>query len=144
MTRTSRRRCCWPKGGLGRFQLQLAWSLLWASIRSRVEVHRFPETFEGMSASFVEAKTRPGDEILDRSGHQHLAGPGERRYARGDVDGDALHVIVGDFDLASMEATANLNVERANRLGNGASAPYGTCGAVEGGEKPAPERFNFA
>ena len=59
------------------------------------------------------------------------------------MDGDALHVVVGDFDLASMEATANLNVERTNRLGNGASATHGTCGAVEGGEKPVPERFHF-
>jgi hypothetical protein len=31
------------------------------------------------------------------------------------VDGDALHVVVGDFDLASIEATANLNVERCKR-----------------------------
>jgi hypothetical protein len=56
------------------------------------------------------------------------------------VDGDALHVVAGDFDLASMKATANLNVERANRrLGNGAGATHGTRGAVEGGEKPVPD-----
>ena len=38
-----------------------------ASIRSRVEVHRFLETLEGMSTSLVEAKTRPGDQIFDGS-----------------------------------------------------------------------------
>jgi hypothetical protein len=31
-------------------------------------------------------------------------------------------IVVGDFDLAGMEASADLDVERANRLGNGAGA----------------------
>jgi len=59
------------------------------------------------------------------------------------VDGDALHVVVGDFDLACMEAAADLNVERTNCLGDGAGATHGTRRAVEGGEKPVPKRFHF-
>ena len=45
------------KAGLAGFQPLLGWPLLPASIRSRVEVQRFLETLEGMSASLVEAKT---------------------------------------------------------------------------------------
>src|SRR6266481_470376 len=96
-----------------------------------------------MSASLVEAQTRSGDQILDGSRHQHLARAGERRDARGDVDSDALHVVAGDLDLAGMEATADLNVERTDRLGNGAGTTHGTCRAVEGGEESVPKRSHF-
>src|ERR1700689_1567641 len=96
-----------------------------------------------MSASLVEVETRPGDQILDCSRYQHLAGPGERRDARGDVDGDALHIVAGDFDLAGMEPAADLNVERNDRLGNGAGATHATRRTVEGAENPAPKRFHF-
>src|SRR5438445_2189301 len=96
-----------------------------------------------MSASLVEAQTGPGDQILDGSRYQHLARPGERRDARGDVDGDALHVVAGDLDLASMEATADLNVERTDRLGNGVGTTHGARRAVERGEEPVPKRSHF-
>src|SRR6266404_9425572 len=96
-----------------------------------------------MSASLAEAETRPGDQILDGSRYQHLARPGECRDARGDVDGDALHVVAGDLDLASMEATADLNVERTDRLGNGVGTTHGACRAVERGEEPVPKRSHF-
>jgi hypothetical protein len=97
------------------FQLLLAWPLLPASIRSRVKVHRFLETLEGMSASLMEAKTRPGDQILDGSRDQHLARPRERRDTRGDMNGDAPHFVRGNFDLAGMQAAADLNAERVSR-----------------------------
>jgi hypothetical protein len=84
-----------------------------------------------MSASLVEALTRSGDQILDGSRYQHLARPGERRDARGDVDGNAPHVVAGNFNLAGMKATADLNVESTDRLGNGAGTTYGTRRAVE-------------
>src|SRR2546423_5517034 len=96
-----------------------------------------------MSPSLVEAETRPGDQILDGSGYQHLAWLGERRDARGDVDGDALHVVAGDLNLAGMETTADLNVQGTDRLGNGAGATHATRRAVEGGEKPVPKRSHF-
>src|SRR6266699_5802204 len=96
-----------------------------------------------MSASLVEAQTRSGDQILDGSRYQHLARPGERRHARGDVDGDTLHVVARDLDLASMEAAADLNVERTDRLGNGAGTTHGTCRAVERGEESVAKRSHF-
>src|SRR6266481_4453195 len=96
-----------------------------------------------MSASLAEAETGPGDQILDGSGYQHLARPGECRHARGDVNGDALHVVAGDFDLTGMEATTDFNVESTDRLDNGAGTTHGTCRAVERGEKPVPERSHF-
>src|ERR1700692_3812031 len=96
-----------------------------------------------MFAPLAEAETGPGDQILDGSGYQHLARPGERRDARGDVDGDALHVVTGDLDLAGMEPTADFNVESTDCLDNGAGTTHGACRAVERGEKPVPKRSHF-
>src|SRR5258706_12572861 len=96
-----------------------------------------------MSASLTEAQTGPGDQILDGSRYQHLARPGECRDARGDVTGDALHVVAGDLDLTGMEATADFNVESTDRLDSGAGTTHGTCRAVERGEEPGPKRSPF-
>src|ERR1700692_3589892 len=96
-----------------------------------------------MSASLAEAQTGPGDQILDGSRYQHLARPGARRDARGDVNGDALHIVAGDLDLAGMEATADFNVERTDRLDDGAGTTHGTCRAVERGENPVAKRSHF-
>src|SRR5260370_3014399 len=92
-----------------------------------------------MFASFTEAQTGPGDQILDGSRYQHLARPGECRDARGDVNGDALHVVAGDLDLTGMEAAADFNVESTDRLDNGAGTTHGTCRGVERGEEPVPK-----
>jgi SAM-dependent methyltransferase len=47
-------RCC-PRGGPWRVTTPLKLAVLKASIRSRIEIHRFLETLEGMAASLVEA-----------------------------------------------------------------------------------------
>src|SRR5712671_6125628 len=60
-------------------------------------------------------ETRPGDQILDGSRDQHLARPRERRDARGDMNGDAPHFVRGNFNLAGMQAAADLNAERVSR-----------------------------
>ena len=59
------------------------------------------------------------------------------------MDGDAVHFVRGNFDLAGMQATADLNAERVNRLGDGPRATHRARRAVEGGEKPVSERFHF-
>jgi len=92
-----------------------------------------------MFAARIEAETGAGKQILDSSRYEHLIGARKRRDARG----DALHVIVGDLDLAGMEAVADLDVEWTDRLGNGASATHCPRRAVECGEKPVPKRFDF-
>src|SRR5260221_12487449 len=96
-----------------------------------------------MSASFTEAQTGPGDQILDGSRYQPLARPGECRDRGGDGNGDALHVVAGDLDLTGVEATADFNVESTDRLDNGAGTTHGTCRAVERGEEPVPKRSHF-
>ena len=57
--------------------------------------------------------------------------------------GDALHIVVGDFDLAGMEAAADLDVERTNRVGNGTGAAHGARRSVKSCKKPISERFHF-
>ena len=90
----------------------------------------------------VELEARPGDQIpdgLDTSTSPVRRAP--RRARR--LDGDALHVVAGDLDFASMEATADLNAERSDRFGNGAGAAHGPCRAIESGEKAVTKRFHF-
>ena len=96
-----------------------------------------------MFAALIEAETAAGNQILDSSRDKRLTGARKRRDARGNVDGDALHVIVGDLDLAGMEAVADLDVEWTDHLGNGASATHCPRRAVECGEKPVPKRFDL-
>src|ERR1700726_3111049 len=96
-----------------------------------------------MPASLAEAQARTGDQIPDGSRYQYFARPGERRDARGEVNGDALHIVARDLDLASMEASADLNVESTDRIDNGAGTTHGTCRAVERGKKAISERPHF-
>src|SRR6478752_1645713 len=96
-----------------------------------------------MFSPLVEAQPRPSDQVSDGPGDQHLAGRRECRNPRGDVDGDALHVVVDQLDFAGMQAAAYLNVQLTNRLGDGAGATHGTRRTVEGGEKSIAEGFHF-
>ena len=96
-----------------------------------------------MFTSLAKMKTRPGDQILDRSGHHDLAWSGERCDARSDVDGNALHVAVDFLDLPRMEPATDLNAERSNCRGNRASAAHRASRAIESGKKSIAQRFHL-
>ena len=59
------------------------------------------------------------------------------------MDRDSLHFVLADFDLAGMEAAADLYAERTNRFGDGLGATHGARRAIESGEKPIPEQLHL-
>ena len=58
------------------------------------------------------------------------------------MDGDALNVVEGCFDLAGMQAATDPNFERTDGLGNRAGATDCPCRAVERGQKSIPRRLD--
>src|SRR6516225_6168917 len=59
------------------------------------------------------------------------------------MDRDALHVTPGDFNLASMKPTSDLNIERTHCFDNSTRAAHGTGWTVERREKSISQRFHF-
>jgi hypothetical protein len=67
-----------------------------------------------MSPTVLEADT--SDEIADRPGDEDFAGRGRGHDARADMDGDAAHVAVAEFDLAGVQAGADVEPGAAKLL----------------------------
>jgi hypothetical protein len=59
-------------------------------------------------ASVDEVDNRTGDEICDRSGHQHFAGARSRCDSCPDVHRYTSDVVAAGFDFPSVESSANL------------------------------------
>jgi hypothetical protein len=51
------------------------------------------------------------------------------------VDGNALHVVASNLDLAGVQPATNVNVERLDGCGNRAGASHRAARAVERGQK---------
>ena len=90
-------------------------------------------------AAVIKPNPRPGNEILDGAGDEHLPRGGEGSDARRDVDRDPPDVLLHQLDLAAMEADAHLQAEGAARLdsireGLGLPSPSATP-AVEPSKK---------
>ena len=105
-----------------------------------------------MLAAIVELDVRPGDEILDRGGHEYLRRASVLLDACCDVDGHARDfVVVSDLDLTGVEAHPYLETERPNRVAHRAPALDCSSGSVEGGDEaiapgadlPAAETFQL-
>jgi hypothetical protein len=97
-----------------------------------------------VSSPLFEVKTRACDQVLHGSRHEYLASPGKRGDARSNMDGDALHITAGHFDLAGVQSATDLNFERADGLDNRASAANGARRTVERGQKSVSKRFDLA
>ena len=65
-------------------------------------------TLERFAAAVIEAQSGAYDQVLDGARHQHLAGVGERRDPRADMNGDAANIVADDFALAGMESRHGL------------------------------------
>ena len=59
------------------------------------------------------------------------------------MNGDALHLMFADFDLAGMKTAADLDAERTDRFRNGLGATHGARRTIEGSEKPIAKRFHL-
>jgi hypothetical protein len=58
--------------------------------------------FSPLAATVVQDDLGAGDQVMDGPGHDDLAGAGGSHDPRGDVDGDAAHVIAAQLDLTDV------------------------------------------
>src|ERR687887_2582337 len=93
-------------------------------------------TLQLVLSALFEREPGSGDEVLDRSGHPHLAPAGERLYPRGDVDGDPGHVVPSGLDLAHVDPRADLDAELAHRVDDPERGADRLRRALEHGEEP--------
>ena len=57
------------------------------------------------------------------------------------MDGDALHFVRGNFDLAGMQGAADLQAERLNRLGDACAQRTARAGPSKVARNPSPSDF---
>jgi len=67
-----------------------------------------------MLASVLEGDPRAGNQVLDRAGHQDLAGAGLGGDPRPDMHGDAADVLAHPFALASVQPGPDLQAQAAD------------------------------
>ena len=79
-----------------------------------------------------------GDDVAHCRGHQHLAGPRQRRDARSDVHGHARDVITTNLDLAGVDADPDLDTQHADRVDQCVAARQGGLGLVNVATNPSP------
>src|SRR4051794_16768905 len=66
------------------------------------------DPLERTGAAVLEADARPGDEVPNGAGDEHLARTRERPDPRRDVHGDPADVVVDDLDFAGVESDPHL------------------------------------
>ena len=93
--------------------------------------------------ALLELELRAGDEILDRSRHEHLPGTRRVRHAGADVHGDPADLAAHLLALTGVEARPDLEPERANRVDDRRGAADGARGPVEGGEETVAGRLDL-
>jgi len=91
------------------------------------------DALEGLVAAIAEAQARPGNKVLDRARHQHLARTGKRRDARADVNRNTADIVADHFALAGMESGTDFDPERPDLLGDCTRAAHAARWTVEGG-----------
>ena len=87
-----------------------------------------------MGSGVTEAQAAAGDEISHRPGHEHLSGPGLCGHARGDRDGEPVHVVDVELHLTGMEAGSDRDSEACDGTREGKAAADGPGRPVEGRE----------
>jgi hypothetical protein len=55
-----------------------------------------------VAPAVIELDFRPNNEVFDRSGYEHLLGPGDGPDARSCVNGEPGNVVADSFDLAGV------------------------------------------
>ena len=91
-----------------------AW--LGRSSRGSVEPQRLRQPSERVAAAILEDEAGAGNEIAHRARYDDLAAVCRLGDAGGNVHGDTGDVIAAQFDLASMQAAAQLDAERPHPL----------------------------
>ncbi len=92
-----------------------------------------------MLAAFPELDARADDQAADRLGDEYLAGRGLCPDARAEVHCHAANVVADALALTSVQAGAQLDGQRRDRLLHRTRAADCGDGSVEDGEQPVAE-----
>jgi hypothetical protein len=84
-----------------------------------------------MVPTLGEADSGARDELGHRPCDKDLAGTGQRRDARADVNADSVNVIALRFDFARMHAGPGLKSKSAHAFYDGRGAANGLLGTFE-------------
>src|SRR6266508_155260 len=93
-------------------------------------------SFELRAASLAKVDPGAGDEVLDRTGNDHLTGSSLGGHACPDVNRDPTHLAIELLALARVQTSANLEAKVAHRVDDRVSAADRSCWTIEGGEEP--------
>src|SRR6266496_2083359 len=94
-------------------------------------------------ADVLERQSAPGDEVLDRLGHQDFGGAGQTAHAGSDVDGDASDLAVNDIALAGVDPGADLDSKWPYRIDNCPGAADRPRWPIERSEEPITRGVHF-
>src|SRR6266545_7499610 len=97
--------------------------------------------FERVQTAIGKGYSGARYEVLDRTGHEHLARLRVGGNACPDVDGDAADVVVAELDLSGVQAGADLDAESTHIVADAGSATNGACGAIERRKKSVTRRL---
>ena len=128
---------------------RLRYRLTTACSRTRAYSRHWPGTpLSARLAAVGEPVSRSGDDVAHRRGHQHFAGPGERRHPRADVHGHArryrLSSAAAHLDLAGVNAHPHLDAQHADRVDDGVGAGDRGARAAECRDESVSGRVDFA
>ena len=84
------------------------------------------------------------DEVLDRGGHEGLAGVGLGHDARAEVDRDASDVALDEVDLPRVQARSHVDADSSEALVDRFGASDGASGSVEGREESVTRRLHLS
>src|SRR2546423_11251893 len=102
------------------------------------------DAFELVVAFVGELHAGAHNKLCHGSRRPDFAGAGFGCDAGGDVDGDAADVIAADFDLAGVDAAADVEPELTGGIADRTGTLEGPGGSVEGGEEAVAGRLDLA
>ena len=108
-------------------------------IRDREHPNLVGYPLQGTSALIDKTEPRARDKIADGARHKHLTTLSLGRDTGSDMNGNSGDVLSLQFDLTSVQATADLQVKGAHPLDDSRRAPNRARRPVECGEKAVPK-----
>ena len=110
---------------------------------TRYRCQRSGTPFSSCSPASSKVRPEPATRSFTVGGDEHLGWSRDRCHPSPDVDGDALDALIGEFDLAGVDARSDLDAELPKRGTDRKRAAYGSCRTIERGEEAVARRIAF-
>src|SRR5690606_9134388 len=109
-----------------------------------IELPQIRNPLQGMCPEVFEVDARSGDQIPNGPRNQHIACAGKGGDARSNMYGNAMHIVVYEFDLSGMNANADRNAEVLQCACHRERAMNCARRSVKGRKKSIAETFHFS